>query len=117
VVYPFTGFFEPVDNLPTINEVNAGRAIPVKFSLGGNRGLAILAVGYPKSQVISCATSTPVDSIEETVTASSSSLTYDASSDQYKYVWKTQKSWSGCRQFIMKFVDGTEQRANFRFSK
>ena len=28
-VYNFTGFFQPVDNLPTLNEVKAGSAIPI----------------------------------------------------------------------------------------
>src|SRR5262249_6238728 len=30
VVYNFSGFFQPVDNLPVINSVKAGQAIPVK---------------------------------------------------------------------------------------
>jgi hypothetical protein len=41
-----------VDNLPVLNKANAGQAIPVMFSLGGNKGLDIFAAGYPKSQVI-----------------------------------------------------------------
>src|SRR6185436_4110875 len=40
-LYSFTGFYQPVDNLPTLNIVNAGKAIPVKFSLGGFQGLDI----------------------------------------------------------------------------
>ena len=47
VVSPFTGFLQPVDNPPTVNTVKAGSAVPIKFSLGGNRGLAILAPGSP----------------------------------------------------------------------
>jgi hypothetical protein len=35
----FTGFFQPIDNQPTINTMKAGAAVPVKFSLGGNQGL------------------------------------------------------------------------------
>src|SRR5262249_24123722 len=35
VLYNFTGFFSPVSNPPVLNVVNAGRAIPVKFSLSG----------------------------------------------------------------------------------
>src|SRR6185295_6911527 len=37
VIYNFAGFFQPVDNLPTINAATAGSAIPVKFSLSGNK--------------------------------------------------------------------------------
>ena len=110
------GFFQPVDNLPTVNSVKAGQAIPVKFSLAGNQGLSIFAAGYPVSQKITCASSAPLDDIEETSTAGSSSLTYDAGSNQYNYVWKTDKAWVGtCRQLIVKLIDGTDHKANFKF--
>jgi uncharacterized protein len=116
VIYNFAGFFQPVDNLPTLNTVKAGQAIPVKFSLGGNKGLDIFAAGYPKSQPILCDSTEPVDDIEQTVTAGSSSLSYDASSNQYSYVWKTDKTWAGnCRQLIVKLADGTSHVANFKF--
>jgi streptogramin lyase len=32
----FSGFFQPVDNPPTLNSTKAGSAVPVKFSLNGN---------------------------------------------------------------------------------
>lgn len=114
VGYDFRGFFQPVDNLPVVNSVKAGSAIPIKFSLNGNQGLAIFATGYPKSQVIACTSDGSVDGVEETLTAGSSSLSYDASLDQYVYVWKTEKSWAGtCRQLVVKLIDGTLHRANF----
>ena len=56
VHWPFTGFFSPVDNLPTLNIAKAGSTIPVKFSLGGDYGLSILAVGSPKLVKITCST-------------------------------------------------------------
>jgi len=116
VVYDFSGFFQPIDNLPTLNSVNAGRAIPVRFSLNGDQGLAIFATGYPKSQVIACDSTASVDGIEVTVAAGSSSLSYDADPDQYTYVWKTEKSWAGtCRQLVVKLIDDTSYRANFKF--
>jgi Tol biopolymer transport system component len=116
VTYNFTGFFQPVDNLPTFNTVNAGQAIPVKFRLGGDQGLNIFAAGYPKSQQIACDLTATVDGIEQTVTAGSSSLSYDASTDTYTYVWKTEKAWAGtCRQLVVKLNDGTSHRASFKF--
>ena len=115
-IFNFTGFFQPVDNLPTLNSVKAGQAIPVKVSLGGDQGLNIFAAGYPKSEPITCGSNVLVDGIEQTVTAGSSSLSYNAGNDQYTYVWKTQKSWANtCRQLVLKFIDGTTQRANFQF--
>jgi uncharacterized delta-60 repeat protein len=116
LTYAFSGFFSPVDNLPTVNLVSAGRAIPVKFSLGGDQGLDVFADGYPRSQQIACDSSAPVDGVEETLTAGRSSLAYDAASDIYTYVWKTEKAWAGtCRQLVLKFDDGSFQRANFKF--
>ncbi|HRJ56583.1 MAG TPA: PxKF domain-containing protein [Anaerolineales bacterium] len=116
VAYNWTGFFQPVDNLPTLNLVSAGRAIPVKFSLGGDQGLNIFAAGYPKSEPFACSSTIPVDGVEDTLTAGSSSLSYDPSTDQYTFVWKTEKSWVGtCRQLVVKLMDGTFHRANFKF--
>ena len=116
-VYAFNGFFQPVDNLPVFNDVKAGSAIPVRFSLSGNQGLDIFTDGFPKSEALACDATALLDGIEETVTAGGSSLTYDASTDQYTYVWKTEKTWaSTCRQFVLKLVDGSVHRANFKFN-
>ena len=116
VTYNFSGFFQPVDNLPVLNVVNAGSGVPVKFSLGGDMGLNILAVGYPKIQQIACDGGAPSDVIEETVTSGNSGLQYDSFTHVYTYVWKTQKSWAGtCRQLIVRLADGTDHIASFKF--
>jgi len=118
VVYNWTGFFQPVDNLPTLNSVKAGSAVPVKFSLSGNQGLNIFAAGYPTSNVAACDAGATEDVVEVTVTAGNSSLNYDATSDQYIYVWKTDKTWAGtCRQLRVKLADGTLHAANFKLTK
>ena len=112
----FTGFFSPVNNLPTVNVVNAGRSIPVKFSLNGNKGLDIFAPGFPASGVIACNENDPPVDITENTTSGNSSLTYDPVTDQYTYVWKTENSWAGtCRQLVIQLKDGCVHRANFRF--
>jgi hypothetical protein len=114
--YQFSGFFQPADNLPTLNVVKAGSAIPVKFSLGGDQGLNIFAAGYPVSISINCDTGAPQDVIEVTVTAGNSSLSYSAATDTYTYVWKTDKAWAGmCRQLVVRLNDGTDHVANFKF--
>jgi hypothetical protein len=117
VHYAFNGFRSPVDNLPTLNTVKAGSAIPVKFSLSGNQGLGIIASGYPASEQVACDAG-PQDAIEQTVTAGGSSLSYDSVADQYNYVWKSEKGWAGtCRQFVLKLDDGTYHQANFKLTK
>lgn len=113
-VYTFTGFFSPINN-SAINQANAGRSIPVKFSLSGYQGMGIMAAGSPFSQQVTCG-STNVTDLQETGTAGSSSLSYDASSDQYHYVWKTESSWAGtCRVLTVKLDDGSTHTANFKF--
>jgi CSLREA domain-containing protein len=116
VLYNFAGFFQPVNNLPALNVVNAGQAVPLKFSLGGYYGLGIFAAGYPASGPIACDANEPGNVIAETLSAGGSSLSYDAASGQYSYVWKTDKSWKGtCRILVVKINDGTQHYAKFRF--
>jgi hypothetical protein len=117
-VYPFSGFFRPVDNLPVVNTMKAGAAAPIKFSLGGDRGLDILAAGSPTSQQIACDSGVPSDEIELTSTAGGSSLQYDPLTDTYTYVWKTDKAWAGqCRLLSVTLTDGTVHEASFKFAR
>lgn len=116
--FDFDGFFAPIANLPTVNRVKAGQAVPVKFSLGGDHGLDIFAPGYPASQPIPCDAGAPTDAIEETATAGGSSLTYDPTTGRYTYVWKTERGWSGsCRRLIVELVDGSRREAHFAFTR
>jgi len=104
--------------MPVINLTKAGSAIPVKFSLGGDKGLSILDPGYPKSQMIACDSAAPLDGIEETVAANVSEPSYDPSTRQYIYVWKTDKTWAGtCRQLVVKLNDLSYHRAIFKFTQ
>jgi hypothetical protein len=114
--YPFTGYQAPVDNPPTVNQVNRGQAIPMQFSLGGNYGLNIIAVGYPTVTQISCTTGAPVNTGTLTDTAGGSGLQFDSATGTYTYVWKTSKSWAGtCQQFDLRLNDGTDHTADFQF--
>jgi hypothetical protein len=36
-------------------------------------------------------------------------------SDNYNYTWQTDSSWSGCRELIVRLVDGSYHRAVFSF--
>ena len=113
--YAFSGFNAPVEHRPTVNTVNAGRAIPVKFGLGGDQGIAIFDPGYPKAQRIDCQTGVDVNEITETVTAGASSLSYDAGSGTYHYVWKTDPSWAGtCRRLVLGLNDSSSHSADFQ---
>ena len=94
-----------------------GSAIPVKFSLGGNRGTSIFYNNInPGVVVYTCDATAPSDVIEQTVVATSSNLTYDAASNQYNYAWKTLKTYATkCYQLQVKLTDGMTYAANFKF--
>jgi hypothetical protein len=116
-MWPFTGFFTPVDNAPVVNSAKAGQGVPVKFKLGGNRGLDIFAPGSPSSRAVSCSTlSASTDALEEVTSGNVSGVQYDASIDQYTYVWRTSAGWkNSCRILLITLKDGSEHEAHFRF--
>ena len=115
---PFDGFFAPVDNNGVANTVKAGRGVPVKFSLAGDRGLDILAPGSPSSRQVDCDSGARQDAVELTVTSGSSGLTYDAVKDEYNYAWKTSAAWAGtCRELTVTLDDGTVHTALFDFTR
>jgi hypothetical protein len=118
VIWDFSGFFPPVDNPPTINGVKAGQAVPVKFGLGGDQGLAVLAAGSPTvSGPVSCV-SPSAGPGTAAASAGGSSLQYDPSTDQYTWAWKTDKVWAGtCRILTVTLVDGTTHQALFDFDR
>jgi predicted extracellular nuclease len=111
---PFSAFLPPVVNLPGTTERKAGAAVPLKFNLGGDRGLDIFVAGYPQStRVTTCGADAPIAGGTPTV-STGSGLTF--SNGQYQYDWKTEKSWAGtCRQLVIVLTDGSVLRANFRF--
>jgi hypothetical protein len=116
VVNFFAGFFPPLTNLPDLNVAKAGTTISVKFSLDGDKGLEILAEGYPKSQAISCSSTALVDGVERALPTGGSGLSYNPATDQYTYNWKTNKAWAGtCRQLVVKLMDGAYHQVNFQF--
>ena len=106
-VYAWGGFRSPVQPLPAVNRAEAGRSVPVKFSLGGDQGLDVLAAGSPAS--VPCGAPAPE-------TGPTAAVAYDPVTQLYQYDWKTLKAWRGtCRDLVLRLADGSEQRARFRF--
>jgi hypothetical protein len=114
VEYPFAAFEAPIANLPGVNPVKAGQAVPIKFSLGGDRGLGILP-SAPSSRPVACPSGPPGDPVVPAVPAGNSGLQYDAASDTYTWVWKTDPAWKGCRTLTVALDDGTTREALFAF--
>ena len=113
--YDWTGFKPPLVNAPAINNAKAGSTLPLKFSLGGDMGLDVIAEGFPVSQQIDGTTFAPIGGTTQT-TAVGHGLTYDPIANQYIYNWKTDKSWAGTyRQLILKLKDGTTHIVYVKF--
>ena len=113
---PFDGFYPPVYNMPKINRAQPGKSIPVKFSLPGliANYKDVIATGYPQSASVSCTKPGLITTGKPTVADNATST---ALSDHYNYVWKTDKSWRGCRELVVKLVDGSYHQAVFNFGK
>jgi hypothetical protein len=113
VLFNWNGFFKPIANLPEVNVVNAGSAIPIKFNLTGDHGLDVISAGYPIAQQVACDTGAPIsDPVQVVIIAA----TYDPLVDQYIFVWKTDTTWKGtCQQLQVQLIDGTIHVAIFKF--
>ena len=109
----FKGFYLPIKNLPYVNNIMAGSAVPVKFSLGSYRGMNVLQ-GPPSSVAVACDASAPSITIRPGVAGSAGLRALGSS---YTYVWRTSPSWAGtCRRLTVTLVDGSTHAALFRFT-
>jgi hypothetical protein len=113
VVFDFAGFFAPLAPFPTFSDHKAGQEVPVRFSLDGDRGLAVLS-GAPASWPVGCddaAASGPAEPHD-------GALRYSPRHDKYTFTWETRKEWVGsCRQLTVTLADGTQHSTNVSFEK
>lgn len=103
VVYDFTTLSAPAGK----SSPKAGGAIPMWFSLDGISDPSV--VRAIDSASCGSGTFTPV--------AMNGPLRYDASSDRFMFVWKTDKAWAGsCRTLRVSLNDGTTHSLSFTFN-
>jgi hypothetical protein len=106
VRYAFDGFYSPLAAEPAVASSRAGDTVPVKFSLGGDRGL----------DVITRAAWRPCGVTSDDSSTASGSLTYSAGPARYTFMWQSDKSWAGsCREFLLTLRDGTTHAALVSF--
>jgi extracellular elastinolytic metalloproteinase len=121
------GFQSPVTQpYGSLNEVDAGDAVPLRFTADGYRRLDVLKdSGSPFSRKVDCTTLqvpsedpafvTPRERPVATVTPGGSRLTVNAQG-VFTYPWKTLEAWAGtCRELVLTRDDGRQHRAFFRF--
>jgi hypothetical protein len=105
VQYPFGGFQPPIDE--GFNSAKAGSTVPVKFDIGGDRGLE--AVTAVMTVEVDCDTLEWLGS--PTLASSTSGLVWDG--EKYQFDWKTSKSFAGeCRAAVLVLADSTPEVPN-----
>ena len=114
--YEFTGFASPINAAPTLNRVNAGRTVPVKWHLAEDGVPVPNAASFVSltSVEVPCDADAPVDVVEE-LTDSAAGLRYSGEG-WWTYTWATSRTWAGtCRRMTLKLDDGTAHSALFDF--
>lgn len=115
-LYSFSGFQPPVKDSPALNSENAGRVIPIRFSVTGNSDSSVLVPGYPTVNAIDCESKAPIGPIIPLGEIGSGGLIHEPSAHDYTYVWNTDRRMSGtCQQFTLLLTDGSDHFAYFRF--
>ena len=115
VTLPFSGFLPPLAGT-ALHLANAGAGVAINFTLGGDRGLNVLAAGSPSSAPVSCSSGAVLGAATPAQSAGNAGLQYDATTGEYTYVWKTDRSWSGsCRTLSLSLIDGSTYQARFQF--
>jgi hypothetical protein len=118
--YNFLGFNPPVKNFPTINTIQAGRTVPLKWQLvdGGGGYISelkvVTSIGY---QQVSCQDydNTIGNQVEVTETSGISGLHYDSNENQYIYNWKSDKAMTGkCYMLTLTLYALDKHRAIFK---
>jgi hypothetical protein len=115
VVFPFTGFFAPVSNAPTVNTMRAGAGAAVSFSLGALRIAPLLEP--PSSVAVACPSGAPRAAVSSTIKVPEATFTWNRRLERYEYRWPTVASWRGtCRRLDFTLRDGTVHSLLFQLT-
>ena len=120
ILYVFTGFYQPIDNLPTLNTANSGQAIPLKWRIVDANGAPVtdLANVIVTAISFSCSLGTTPDQIEEYAPGTSGLL--NQGNGYYQFNWKTPKTYAqSCKTMKLDLGEGPgmERTALFQFTK
>ena len=109
----FQGFFGPIHDGSV---VNAGDAIPIVFSLGGDQGLDVLAADSPSSVQTDCGHPGAPTGGDPASSQSDRGLIFHSWTGHYVFMWQTRKAWAGtCRTFVLGLRDGSVARLTVSF--
>ena len=113
----FVGFAQPIDNVPVLNRVKAGQAIPIKWQLLDGAGAPITNLSSATITVatLNCSLATTSDQIEEVV-AGSSGL-QNLGNGYYQLNWKSPTSYASSCKTLQLNIGGATHNALFQFTK
>jgi hypothetical protein len=119
-MYNFSGFSQPVDNVPTLNAANSGQAIPLKFRITDAYGNPVIDLTNVAVTAVSlsCPLGTTGDQVEEYTSGSSGLL--NQGDGYYQFNWKTPKTYAkSCKTMSLDLGEGLgmERTALFQFTK
>jgi len=116
VVEPLLGFEGFLGPIQDGSVVHAGDAIPIVFSLGGFRGLDVLADGSPTSVQVDCDDPGEPTGGEPAESQFDRGLRFNRWTGHYVFTWQTKRAWAGtCRSFVLSLRDGTVARLTVSF--
>jgi hypothetical protein len=110
-ILPFAGFTDHASP-PNLNRARAGRAVQVRFSLDGDRGLDVVDPADVKVRKIRCGSG---EAVSGSARAKASPVTYDSGTGLYTMAWRTSSRWKGsCRELDIVLRDGSDHKLWFR---
>lgn len=119
VAYDFVGFLDPVGNSPTLNAARAGQAVAMKWQIPDGSGGFVSDLGVVAAAqyaIVACEGGGGGENQVDADTSGQSGLHYDATEEEFVWVWKTPKSLSGrCAEFQLHLSDGSIHSAGFEF--
>jgi hypothetical protein len=114
--FNFTGFLGPVNDLPTLNLVQRGALVPIRWQLPDGRGGFITNPASFSSATVgslSCGGAAVVP-LNDTASGAAG-ISFDAATQSFVYNWQTTASWTGCRKLTIKLKDNSTHELRFKF--
>jgi hypothetical protein len=122
IAYEFTGFSSPINGDGVLNQVKAGRPVPLKWRLTTTDGLPVTNLDPADVRVtvteLTCSVGSTVDAVEEYSTGSSG--LQNLGDGYYQWNWKTAKSYAGSCKTMTLSLGGSydlKHDALFKFTR
>jgi hypothetical protein len=112
--YTLTGFFQPVDAMPTVNTVKGGSTVPLKFTVFVNSVEKTTTTGLIFGVWTIPCSGTSTETPLEYTTSGGTSLRWDATSHQFIQNWQTPKAAGACYIVRVTAPDNSVLTAQFK---